>query len=71
MVIVTITLVINTTIIVMVRGDVNMFTFAATALAAAASLSWTKNEPESRKTFKLSECGRQHLSKSLIKLESL
>ena len=53
MVIVTIILVIITTIIVMVRGDVNVFTFAATALAAAASLSWTKM---SRSLVKLLNC---------------
>ena len=48
MVIVTIILVIITTMIVMVRGVKSVFTFAATALAAAASPSWTKNEPESQ-----------------------
>ena len=53
MVIVTIILVINTTIIVMVRGVKNVFTFAATALAAAASLSWTKM---SRSLVKLLNC---------------
>ena len=68
MVIVTIILVIITTMIVMVRGVKSVFTFAATALAAAASPSWTKSELESRKTFKRSQCGRQHLSMSLIVL---